>query len=105
MHNKQEEENFTATPKYLKKTDRISKKEGKLVAIKNKSMLKWVSKNPMAGIRNEPSNRLEEEEGNIDWQYNEVEIMNELDKKARLAEAGTKKLRIINNRMVKDLTW
>ena len=61
------------TPKYVKKTCRITKKEGKLLASKNKSMMSWVSMKKVTVIEGEPSTRLQEEVSSMDWQENEVD--------------------------------
>ena len=57
----------------MKKTGRITKKEGKLLASRNKSMMSWVSMKKVTVIEGEPSTRLQEEVSSMDWQENEVD--------------------------------
>ena len=94
---------ISLTPKYVRKTGKITKKDAKLLASKNTSMLSWVGKKIVRVSEGDHSTQLDEDTEGMDWQETEIDVMGEMDRKARLALANSKKMKIINKKWIDEI--
>ena len=66
---------ISLTPKYVRKTGKITKKDAKLLASKNTSILSWVGKKIVRVSECEHSTKLDEDTEGMDWQEAEIDVM------------------------------